>query len=459
MIALEKADSSVRGRCALRFGIAQSLMLAIAVFSALAVSTSSFAQQRERASGPIPPEFFGMHIHNVVVRSDQGTVTRWPSVAFGSWRLMDAYVKWRDLEPAKGQWNFRTLDQSVLLAEQNGVDLVFTLGLTPRWASARPDEPTYTYGPGVAAEPRDIGDWENYVARVVGRYKGRIKYYEIWNEPWFSEIEKTIRSDGKAGFYSGSAAKMVEMAGVAYRVIKGIDPGAKVIAPSMDHANEGIKRLDLYLSLGGKAFTDIVGFHLYAPTPESTLPIIAGIRAVLARHGMSNTEIWNTESGYVIENPGEQTRSGGERVLSGQDAAGFVARSLLLAASSGISRFYWYAWDNRIRGLTSGRNKEINSAGVAFGIVRRWLVGAVIENCRSSANSQWVCELKRGQRIAKVAWNTGASSEWRIPDQWDVREYETLDGQVVRKGADGVVPLGGSPVLFKSDNLPWTPVR
>jgi len=133
---------------------------------------------------------------------------------------------------------------------------------------------------------------------------------------------------------------------------------------------------------------------------------------------------------------------------------------LLLAASSGISRFYWYAWDNRIRGLTSGRNKEINSAGVAFGTVRRWMLGAIVENCRSSSTFQWECDVKRGQRVARVAWNTaGASTMWRIPSQWSVMEYETLDGQVMQKGAERVVPLGASPVLFKSDNLPWPTAR
>jgi hypothetical protein len=33
-------------------------------------------------------------------------------------------------------------------------------------------------------------DWGNWVRAVVTRYKGRIKYYELWNEPdawnWWS---------------------------------------------------------------------------------------------------------------------------------------------------------------------------------------------------------------------------------------------------------------------------------
>ena len=52
------------------------------------------------------------------------------SVPFGSWRLWDTFVSWRELEPQKGQWQFGTLDRIVELSQIHHVGLVLTLALT-----------------------------------------------------------------------------------------------------------------------------------------------------------------------------------------------------------------------------------------------------------------------------------------------------------------------------------------
>ena len=80
-----------------------------------------------------------MHIHGMVVpRPGLKEPTPWPSVPFGAWRLWDAYVGWPQLEPKQGTWNFSTLDKYVALAEAHNVEILLPLGLTPEWASARP---------------------------------------------------------------------------------------------------------------------------------------------------------------------------------------------------------------------------------------------------------------------------------------------------------------------------------
>ena len=98
------------------------------------------------------------------------------------WRLWDAKVTWPDLEPGKGQWHFENLDRSVALAEAHHASVLLTLGLTPRWASARPQEPS-GYCARVCSRAERIEDWRVFVRTVATRYKGRIHAYEIWNEP------------------------------------------------------------------------------------------------------------------------------------------------------------------------------------------------------------------------------------------------------------------------------------
>src|SRR5258708_39769235 len=123
-------------------------------------STPASAQIRLNPTGnPIPPIFFGMHIHHMLTGAAQPTP--WPAIPFGSWRLWDAYVVWPALEPEKGKWNFSTLDKYVAMAEEHHVEILLTLGLTPPWASTRPEEKS-GYSPGNAAEPKNMSDWQDF---------------------------------------------------------------------------------------------------------------------------------------------------------------------------------------------------------------------------------------------------------------------------------------------------------
>ena len=112
----------------------------------------------------------------------------WPAVGFGTLRLWDDLqgTTWAELEPAKGVWNWALLDNFVEAAEEHGVsDILLTLGQTPGWASSSPDTASglFVLSAGAPAPPADIQDWRDYVTAVAQRYKGRIRYYEIWNEP------------------------------------------------------------------------------------------------------------------------------------------------------------------------------------------------------------------------------------------------------------------------------------
>ncbi|MGI8687794.1 MAG: beta-galactosidase, partial [Thermomicrobiales bacterium] len=98
----------------------------------------------------IPPSLFGMHVHRAT------TGTHWPRVPFKTWHFWDANVMWSDLEPQRGVYQWSELDALVALAQQHGVEPVLVLGLTPTWASARPEQVS-DYGPGTSpAEPADI---------------------------------------------------------------------------------------------------------------------------------------------------------------------------------------------------------------------------------------------------------------------------------------------------------------
>ncbi|MCB0234212.1 MAG: cellulase family glycosylhydrolase, partial [Anaerolineae bacterium] len=78
-------------------------------------------------------------------------------------------------EPAKSAWE--KYDNIVDLAEQYDMELIVRLSNPPSWTRAAGD------AAGTYAPPDNYDDFGDFVAAVVERYKGRVQYYQIWNEP------------------------------------------------------------------------------------------------------------------------------------------------------------------------------------------------------------------------------------------------------------------------------------
>lgn len=392
-------------------------------------------------SRPVDRLYFGLHMH----RADAGTP--WPQVRFGSWRLWDAYVAWPYLEPKRGKWDFKRLDKYVAMAELTGVEILLPLGLTPAWASARPNEKS-SYGPGNAAEPSVMEDWRNYVRTVAKRYKGRIRYFEFWNEP-------NVPWSPQGSFFSGNVESAVALAREAYAVLKEVDAGNRLAAPAAVGGKEHLLWLDRYLAAGGKRYLDVLSYHFYVATstPETMLPIVKKVREIASRHGLATKPLWNTEAGWAIENrEGMKNKNGllsGWKHLSAEDGAAYVARALILGWAAGLERFYWYSWDHDNMGLIEPEDKTLKPAGIAYVTVMRWLQGKVMTSCES-VDGLWQCTLVRpdGNR-SRVVWHeTSSSQHWRPPTDWNSRQMENLKGvrQPMPNGS-GIV-IGHSPVLI-----------
>jgi hypothetical protein len=383
-------------------------------------------------ASPVPAALFGLHIHRAA------TTTPWPASPFGSWRLHDAYVAWPNLEPNRNDWRFDVLDRYVALAAANGVELLLPLELSPTWASARPRESS-AYGPGNAAEPADINDWITYVRTVAQRYRGQIHYYEIWNEP-------NLRQ-----FYSGSATNMVQLARAAYTNLKQIDPTILVVGPSTTGGDT--RWIDGYFKRGGAAWLDIMGYHFYVwpDPPETMLPLVSAVRAVMARYGLSARPLWNTEAGWFIADQYTTVVAPpGNRVLSATEASAFVARAYAVNWSSGIERFHFYAWDDNAMGLTEADGVTLKPPAQAYAQVDQWMVGATLGGCSNDAGGTWICSFTRPAGYAAwMVWNTVGATTLAIPGDWAVTRLRDLSGNTTTLSGVAAIPIDISPVLLE----------
>jgi hypothetical protein len=305
--------------------------------------------------------------------TDAAGETPWPVVPFGTWRLWDAYVTWKDLEPSKGIWNFAKLDALVALAAQHNVEIILPLALTPQWASARSNELS-AYTPGAAAEPSSIQDWIDYVQAVTTRYKGKIAYYEMWNEA------------NSTTTWTGTPAELVLLQQVAYSVMKSNDPNAKLISVNLE-STSGLPYMENLLRLGYADSADIIGFHLYVSpgVPEDIAPLAAKILSLLNQHEVSKP-LWDTETGWLP----------GCNFASEDQQAATAVRALLVANTSGAARFLWYAWDNHCcvtLFMTERDDTTPTRAALAYANLEKWLVGNTLSPCTQD-RGLWSCGLQ-----------------------------------------------------------------
>ncbi|KAF0815394.1 hypothetical protein IGB42_00475 [Andreprevotia sp. IGB-42] len=325
------------------------------------------------------------------------------------WSGASQSVTWKDIEPTSGNFNFSLLDQHVANAKSRNMDVLYTLGQAPGWASARPAEQA-NMGKGAAAEPSDMSFWSRYVGTVAARYRGKISAYEVMNEPRIPEAILPY----SPGFFSGSTDQLVHMTQLARDAIKAEDPNALVVCPPMDGGDLGVKRLDYFLSHGGGQYCDAIGFHFYLKTQTVAEfnTLLAGVRSAMVRNGVGNLPIWDTEIGVLVAQSGTnvvpRSPSGAlSTVLDEKDAAALMLKLVLASQVGGIARTYWFAHDSSSMGSTQP-NKTVgalNQLGVAYIQAKEWLNDKQPLNCSINDGST-DCTLVSGNTpVARVSWS------------------------------------------------------
>jgi hypothetical protein len=361
-------------------------------------------------SGGVGADYFGMHFHRLVRPAGELVApTAWPEQAeVGALRLWDSGTRWGDLAPRPGRWDFERMDAYVERAVAQRAALLYTLGSTPRWASARPDE-AGPYGPGCAAEPERLADWVDYLQRVTQRYRGAIRAYELWNEPHFSDL---ARDRAAPGFFTGSVAAMVEMARSARQVIAAVDPQARLATPGFVNGSD---RLELFLAAGGAASVDAVAYHFYADSAARFAAQIAEVRGVMQRRRCASLPLWNTECGVETHDTLDETA-----------AAARLGQFLLLGAAARLARFDYYAWDNSRSGMVDAQGQP-HTRLVAWRQVRAWLLGTRLGSVEWGANGVVRIAGERDAERFVFAW---AEQDSRValpvPRGWRVAAVERM---------------------------------
>jgi hypothetical protein len=459
------------------------------------VLAAGFAQSAPTA-GPIPRTFFGMHINR--------PNTPWPDVPFGSLRMLGNMTTWYHLEGAgRGRYDWHNLDVWLNAARSHNVDVMYTFSRTPGWAAA---DTRAACGPrrGEAdcSPPSDLNKTASCQAPLAGvnttdcQFKEfvtslmdhvcsgtapnkscQIVAYSCWNEPNLD------------GFWVGTYAESAKMCADVVKIVKDQCKSCVTLTPDVSAATSGDTKgngdsrsydewmqhfLAAYSNFSNE-YPDAGAFHPYAARtwninpvpfpetfagsgcpgggqspacPDTLLGKIATMRSILDSGGMSGRPLWATEGGW-----------GTNGELPNLDAqAAYVARWLILQASAGVQRAYWFMWDNggdaRGWGGMWDPRDGTNKAGIAYGQVYNWLVGATFTKPCSGDQGVWTCDISRpGGYYGRIVWNTlnsyDPASTYRYAPGGDFTQYRDLSGGKAGITATASLNIGSKPILLE----------
>ena len=198
-------------------------------------------------------------------------------------------------DPPRSAWE--KYDHIVDLAEKYDIDIIARLSNPPAWTRALSDTV------GTRAPPDDVHDYGDFVEAVVDRYRGRIRHYQLWNEP---------------NIYPEWGENPVDPAGYAellcegYRRAKAVDPDVVILSGALAQTidlsgrdlNDFIFLQRLYDAGAGECF-DIMTTNAYllwsAPTDHRMRPLVTNygrteyIRDIMVRNGDAHKPIWISE--------------------------------------------------------------------------------------------------------------------------------------------------------------------
>ena len=184
---------------------------------------------------------------------------------------------WLRIEKKRGEFDYTRWDNLMKFAEEN--DIIFSANFpsgVPVYA--RP----FPHNPDILAD---------VLEKMASRYKGKIKYWEMVNEP------------NHLSFWGGlkpNPQEYAELIKKIYPAIKRGDPNTTAVFGGL--AGVPLSYLEEVFKAGATNCFDIMNVHPYEwrGIPEDSLfKKINGLRALMKKYGVGDKKIWFSEIGHT----------------------------------------------------------------------------------------------------------------------------------------------------------------
>lgn len=419
------------------------------------------------AQEPVPRTFFGLVIHCCRINGTARRSAPWPPAEFGSLRIWDAGASWLHISPSPGVYDWKVLDSWLDHVREHNLDALYSFAGIPTWASGdKNDEACKKWNtPGSCHMPNDLKEdgtgsdqtFKDFVTAIAQHAHGRIKYWDIWNEPQ------------NVYYWHGNMTQMVRVAQDVRTVVKSIDPEAVIVSPGTGWVDPHPERnspiwnpvtfTDQFLAAGGGKYIDVLAVHGYldgvCPTGMWDLDQVAirteALRKMMKKHGIGDMPLWSTEGSW-----GPVTQKKMTCTSDPDMQVAYVGQYHIAMWAAGFQRVYWYCWnDSDVGSLASEDEFQPTAAGNAYGEIIKWMVGATLQGCDKN-KSQWKCTFTRldGSQYLAIFDNSqtcGHGSCTTTPVKVETAYVDYLDLAGGRtKIQNNTVPVGLKPIWLEA---------
>ena len=215
------------------------------------------------------------------------------------------HFPWEDIELKKGRfWDDRLnkstwekYDRIVDSALKNNLEIIARLDRPPPWA--RKDNSV------AEAPPDNFDDYGDFVQAVVERYRGKIRYYQLWNEP------NIYPEWGNRAIDPEAYTRLLQ---IGYARAKAVDPNVRILSAPLAQTLETGPRnlsellfLDRMYAAGAKNSFDILFANGYGfdrspddPPDPNVLNFhrVQLVRQIMERNGDAAKPVWFNEVGW-----------------------------------------------------------------------------------------------------------------------------------------------------------------
>lgn len=245
--------------------------------------------------------------------------------------------EWGLIEPSRGEWRFDRHDRFVADLKSRGMEAEGILCYTTQWASTG-DRNAKNWLTWARAMP-EMGAWLEYVKKTVSRYKGSVRYWEIWNEPDIS-------------FWQDTTENYIRLFNETAKAIREIDPTAVVINGGLAFApgERNPKFREDFVAGAEKKNWNIRAYHDYHTFQQMTARY-AEQQALYQGSPLVALPAWINEGGF------HTLLRGGDR----QQAIHLVKKIAAAPSFPGASAYIWY----NLNDIKPEGNDPENRFGVA----------------------------------------------------------------------------------------------
>lgn len=254
---------------------------------------------------------------------------------------------WRDIETLeKGKYDWWRPDNIVNAVEGAGLDLIVRIDRQPFWSQE------IEYPPLENAPPADYQDFGDFCGVLGERYRGRIKAYQVWNEPNLSREWGNEPPDPVA---------YTRLLRICYEAIKQADPEALVISAGLAPTGTGLPEampdgqfLQKMYEAGGARYFDVLGLNApgYKAPPEASpaegeenpdygggrwfvFRHVEDMRAIMEANGDGSKQVAILELGWTTD---EVNPSYAWHAVTEEEKADYLVRAYQYAAEN------WHPW-------------------------------------------------------------------------------------------------------------------